>query len=126
MKERVANQNMAFNLTGLIVSFIIYCIKYNDPSMTGWYLTFAFAPIITLPAINSLFIRWYYDKGDNKIISIIACLTIPILTILIYFYVPEFVILLWALTFLLVNLWTVKKDFDYKIGAACCQQGYCQ
>ncbi len=108
-KEKVLGRNTLYNYIGLILSLIFYCNAYSDPSMTGWYLTFATFPILFLPLMNLLFMSWFYNKSNNKIVLTITLLTIPISLLYSYLKIPEFIILLWALTFIIVNTLTIQK-----------------
>jgi len=109
MKGNLLGKNILYSFTGLVLSFILYCLKNNDPSMTGWYLTFAIFPIIILPSVNYLFISWCLNIDRNRLAIIVMSLIVPVITLVIYFFVPEFVILMWTLCFLIVNLWTTRK-----------------
>ncbi len=108
-KEKVLGRNTLYNYTGLSLSLIIYCNVYSDPSMTGWYLTFAIFPLLFLPLLNLLFMSWFYNKSNNNIVLTITLLTIPASLLYSYLKIPEFIILLWALTFIIVNMYTIQK-----------------
>ena len=108
-KEKVLGRNTLYNYIGLILSLTIYCNVYSDPSVVGWYLTFAIFPMFFLPLMNLLFMSWFYNKSTNNVVLAISLLTIPVSLLYSYLKITEFIVLLWALTFIVVNLLTIQK-----------------
>ncbi|MFM2385547.1 MAG: hypothetical protein RL660_304 [Bacteroidota bacterium] len=106
---KLIKQNTIWNFAAMILAFVIYCNINYDPSMVGWYATFATPPLIALPIVNLFFLRFFVKRKGSPFIFISVLLIVPLILFVSYLTIDTILLPAWAVTYVILNVITAIR-----------------